>query len=173
VTCSRNRGRCNQSSTSQPRHHPFVIDHCAVDSPLLESCTEHNYLHFSLLYQILLKEVLGSEAGTMVTAAAAARDGVATQPQQAANGHSGLWYFAFGSMCNPTSLNRRGIFPTASHPAQLPGYKLAFELGGCLLCCPCPCLVLHSRRVAFMSVAFGLAAALSRWICAKICIMQL
>ena len=70
----------------------------------------------------------------MVTAAAAATDAVATQRQQATDGRSGLWYFAFGSMCNPTSLSRRGLFPTASHPAQLQGYKLAFELGGCACC---------------------------------------
>lgn len=42
-----------------------------------------------------------------------------------------LLYFAYGSMCNPVSLNRRGMYPTASCPAQLQGYRLAFQLGAC------------------------------------------
>jgi hypothetical protein len=40
-----------------------------------------------------------------------------------------LWYFAYGSMCNPVSLSRRELFPTASHPASLAGYRVAFEMG--------------------------------------------
>ena len=120
---------------------------------MLKSCTQHKYniiynkyLHFFSRTIVLPRQAVRSEAETMVTAAVAARDGVATQMQQATDGQSGLWYFAFGSMCNPTSLSRRGIFPTDSHPAQLQGYKLAFQLGGCACCAVCgPCLMLQCR----------------------------
>jgi hypothetical protein len=55
-------------------------------------------------------------------------DGAA--PENAAvTAHQPRLYFAYGSMCNPVSLNRRGLFPTASSPAQLQGYRLAFQLG--------------------------------------------
>jgi hypothetical protein len=41
-----------------------------------------------------------------------------------------LWYFAYGSMCNPVSLKRRGIHPRASLPAKLEGYSLLFNTTG-------------------------------------------
>lgn len=41
-----------------------------------------------------------------------------------------LLYFAYGSMCNPVSLSRRGLLPASSRPALLAGYRLAFQLGG-------------------------------------------
>lgn len=61
---------------------------------------------------------------------------------------SRMLYFAYGSMCNPVSLNRRGLFPTASTPALLKGYRLTWQLGETdegvvvphALCC---CLALH------------------------------
>ena len=45
--------------------------------------------------------------------------------------HDGeLWYFAYGSMCNPVSLKRRGTIPRASLPAKLEGYRLVFSTAG-------------------------------------------
>ena len=41
-----------------------------------------------------------------------------------------LWYFAYGSMCNPVSLKRRGIIPRASLAAKLEGYRLVFSTAG-------------------------------------------
>jgi hypothetical protein len=40
-----------------------------------------------------------------------------------------LLYFAYGSMCNHVSLNRRQLFPSWSRPAVLAGYRLTFQLG--------------------------------------------
>jgi hypothetical protein len=65
-----------------------------------------------------------------------------------APGQQQLWYFAYGSMCNLASLNRRSLYPAASHPAALPGYKLAFQLGECASgCCLCV-LLLEAQAVA-------------------------
>jgi hypothetical protein len=50
--------------------------------------------------------------------------------QQQVAGDAPLLMFAYGSMCNPVSLNRRQLFPSASTPAVLQGYRLAFELSG-------------------------------------------
>lgn len=45
-------------------------------------------------------------------------------------GSDQLWYFAYGSMVNPTSLRRREILPVCSSPAVLQGYELIFNLNG-------------------------------------------
>lgn len=37
------------------------------------------------------------------------------------------WYFATGSMCNPTSLKLRGITPIESYPAILRGWRIVFD----------------------------------------------
>ena len=37
------------------------------------------------------------------------------------------WYFAIGSMCNPTSLKLRGITPVESYPAILRGWRIVFD----------------------------------------------
>ena len=42
--------------------------------------------------------------------------------------HDGeVWYFGYGSMCNPVSLKRRGIMPRTSIPSTLDGYRLVFN----------------------------------------------
>ncbi len=38
-----------------------------------------------------------------------------------------VWYFAIGSMCNPTSMNLREMFPKQSMPGILHGWKLVFH----------------------------------------------
>lgn len=45
-----------------------------------------------------------------------------------------LLYLAFGSMCNPISLARRGLKPSYSQPAVLEGFQLVFQLGACTCC---------------------------------------
>jgi hypothetical protein len=43
---------------------------------------------------------------------------------------STVLYLAYGSMCNRTSLERRGLFPSVSAPAVLPGWTLRFDNTG-------------------------------------------
>jgi hypothetical protein len=37
------------------------------------------------------------------------------------------WYFAIGSMINPTSMKLRDLIPVESHPGELKGYELQFR----------------------------------------------
>jgi hypothetical protein len=97
----------------------------------------------------VLERWLNQPAVARMTAAADAVHGAADAQQQ----QQLLWYFAYGSMCNPVSLSRRELFPTASHPASLAGYRVAFELGkkACWCCevdksAPCAHSVMERDR---------------------------